>query len=333
VDFCSNDYLGLSSRLKDIPYEAVNTGSGGSRLLAGNYPAIEELEKSIASFHDAEAGLIFNSGYDANLGLISCIALKGDTILYDQLIHASLRDGIRLGYAQALSFDHNDPASLENRLKQTTGNVYVITESLFSMDGDLAPLQVIAELCEQFGARLIVDEAHATGIIGDRGEGLVQQLQLQSKCFARIHTFGKALGVHGAIVLCSNILRSYLINFSRPFIYTTALPPTTIQHITESYKLFPGMHSERKNITQLIACFKSKSCDFETCKSDTAIQGIVIPGNQAAVDAAAKLQAGGLDVRAIRYPTVQPGKERLRVILHAFNTIEQVDKLFDILKT
>ena len=124
-------------------------------MLAGNYPAIEELEQSIAKFHDAESGLIYNSGYDANLGLISCIALKEDTILYDQLIHASLRDGIRLGYAQAFSFDHNDLSSLENRLKQTSGNVYVITESLFSMDGDLAPLVGIADLCERFHARLI----------------------------------------------------------------------------------------------------------------------------------------------------------------------------------
>ena len=221
--------------------QSWNTGSGGSRLLAGNYPLIEKLEKSIASFHDAEAGLIFNSGYDANIGLLSCIALKEDTILYDQLIHASLRDGIRLGYAQSFSFEHNNPASLELRLKQAAGTVYVVTESLFSMDGDLAPLQEMAALCEQYNAKLIVDEAHATGIVGEHGEGLVQHLQLQSKCFARIHTFGKALGVHGAIVLGSSFLRSYLINFSRPFIYTTALPPCTVQHIAEAYKLFPGM--------------------------------------------------------------------------------------------
>jgi 8-amino-7-oxononanoate synthase len=309
------------------------TGSRGSRLLAGNYRAIEALEKSIASFHNAESGLIFNSGYDANLGLLSCIGLKEDTIVYDQFIHASLRDGIRLGYAQSFSFEHNNPDSLEQRLKQIQGNVYVVTESLFSMDGDLAPLQKISALCEQYNAKLIVDEAHATGIIGDHGEGLVQQLQLESKCFARVHTFGKALGVHGAIVLGSSFLRSYLVNFCRPFIYTTALPPHTIDHIAESYKVFPGMHSERAHIQQLIGYFKSSSAGFQTVQSDTAIQGIIIPGNQSVVDAASRLQAGGLDIRAIRYPTVQAGQERLRVILHAFNTIEQVNKLFTMLNT
>jgi 8-amino-7-oxononanoate synthase len=200
------------------------------------------------------------------------------------------------------------------------------------MDGDLAPLQEMAALCEQYNAKLIVDEAHATGIIGDHGEGLVQYLQLQSKCFARIHTFGKALGVHGAIVLGSSFLRSYLINFSRPFIYTTALPPCTVQHIAEAYKLFPGMVNERTQIHRLVSHFKSRSFGFETCQSDTAIQGLVIPGNQSVLDAASALQKSGLDVRAIRYPTVQPGKERLRIILHSFNSMEEVDKLFEILK-
>jgi len=331
VDFCSNDYLGLASVLKSRIHKPADTGSGGSRLLAGNYPQIEALEKSIAGFHEAPAGLIFNSGYDANIGLLSAIALKGDTILYDQLIHASLRDGIRLGYAQSFSFEHNSPSSLEQRLRQAEGTVYVVVESLYSMDGDLAPLVEIAELCERYNAHLIVDEAHATGIIGSRGEGLVQQLNLESKCFVRIHTFGKALGVHGAIVLGSDFLRSYLINFSRAFIYTTALPPSTVSHIEEAYRIFPGMSKERQRISQLVDYFRAANLKFSRVDSNTAIQGVFVPGNAQVVHAAEALETAGMDVRPIRYPTVPKGSERLRVILHAFNTVEQVERLFQIL--
>ncbi len=258
ADYYSNDYLGIAkNRLigKQLQGKEFAHGSTGSRLLAGNYPLFEETEDKIADFHDAPAALIFNSGYDANFGLLSCVARKGDLILYDKLSHASIRDGIRQSFADSFSFAHNDPGDLEKKLKRLKGNCFVVTESVFSMDGDMAPLQEIATLCDQYGANLIVDEAHATGVIGERGGGAIQALGLQDRCFARIHTFGKALGCHGAVILGSPVLRNYLINFCRPFIYSTSLPPASVAAIQASYDIFPGMTREREDIKNLIALF------------------------------------------------------------------------------
>ncbi|MBC8034332.1 MAG: aminotransferase class I/II-fold pyridoxal phosphate-dependent enzyme, partial [Chitinophagaceae bacterium] len=237
ADFCSNDYLGIVKNkvLNNRKHTSLRSGSTGSRLLSGNYEMIEHLEKQVAAFHGAASGLVFNSGYDANIGLLGSVARKGDSIIYDFLSHASLRDGIRLSAAQAFPFLHNDMESLEKRLKACSpgaNTVFVVTESVFSMDGDLAPLQEIADLCKRYEANLIVDEAHATGVLGPGGAGLVQSLSLQHACFARIHTFGKAVGCHGAVVLGSDVLRNFLINFCRPFIYTTALPESSIFQVS-----------------------------------------------------------------------------------------------------
>jgi 8-amino-7-oxononanoate synthase len=338
IDFCSNDYLGVIKN--DLIHSHLNSllrhGSGGSRLLSGNYLLIEETEKFIAHFHDAEAGLIFNSGYDANLGLLSCVPQKGDLILYDNLIHASVRDGIRLSFAQAYSFLHNNLDDLEKKLQTHGSNIFVVTESVFSMDGDIAPLKEITELCEKYNAALIVDEAHATGVIGNRGEGLVQKLQLQKNCFARVHTFGKACGVHGAIVLGSNKLRDYLINFARPFIYSTALPEISIAAIKASYELYPSLTNERENLNNLIQYFENQithinGSSFTTHHSATPIQVAIIPGNNEAKSMAEKLQQNNLDVRPILYPSVPKGSERLRIVLHSFNTFKEVDALIKIL--
>ncbi|WP_207513077.1 aminotransferase class I/II-fold pyridoxal phosphate-dependent enzyme [Longitalea luteola] len=339
TDFCSNDYLGIvqkqliEKKLKEQDGTAYRHGSTGSRLLAGNYALVEETEKKLAAFHDAAAGLIFNSGYDANLGLLSCVPQRGDTIIYDFLSHASLRDGIRLSFAQSFSFRHNDLADLEKRLRAATGTIFVVTESVFSMDGDMAPLTAISALCKQYGAHLIVDEAHATGVVGAKGEGLVQQLGLSAACFARIHTFGKAVGCHGAIILGSEQLRNYLVNFSRSFIYSTALPEASVAAIRCAYTLFPEMHAERAHLRQLIATFQQAAMPWEKLVSDTPIQIVIIPGNDQVKAVAAALQAAGLDVRPILYPTVPAGKERLRIVLHAFNTFEEMLLLVRILKS
>ncbi|THU32435.1 8-amino-7-oxononanoate synthase [Niastella caeni] len=337
TDFCSNDYLGIvrNQLIEKKLGESANTiykhGSTGSRLLAGNYALVEETEKLLASFHDAEAGLIFNSGYDANLGLLSCVPQRGDTIIYDYLSHASLRDGIRISFAQSFSFRHNDLADLEKRLQAATGTIFVVTESVFSMDGDMAPLIAISALCEQYGAHLIVDEAHATGVVGARGEGLVQHLNLQSKCFARVHTFGKAVGCHGAIILGSDRLRHYLVNFSRSFIYSTALPEASVAAIRCAYELFPAMHAERAHLQQLISTFQQAKVNREKLVSDTPIQIAIIPGNDPVKQVAGALQAAGLDVRAILYPTVPAGKERLRIVLHAFNSMQELEQVINCL--
>ncbi len=331
IDFCSNDYLGIikNNLLNEYLPHDLKQGSGGSRLLAGNYTLIEETEKAITYFHNAESGLIFNSGYDANVGLLSCVPQKGDTILYDRLSHASLRDGIRLSFADSYSFLHNDIEDLEKKLKTSKGKIFVITESVFSMDGDIAPLAEIVALCERFNANLIVDEAHATGVVGEKGEGLVQQLNLQEKCFARVHTFGKACGVHGAIVLGSNTLKDYLVNFARPFIYTTALPEVSIAAIKASYKVFPFLTKERAHLNELIHQFQKSKVKSQ--KSKTPIQIVIIPGNKEAREIAGKLQQYNLDVRAILYPTVPKGNERLRIALHSFNTAQEVETLLSIL--
>jgi 8-amino-7-oxononanoate synthase len=330
ADFYSNDYLGLTrmglieSALTGKQYAH---GSTGSRLLAGNYTLVEETEKEIAAFHEATAALIFNSGYDANFGLLACIAQKGDLILYDKLSHASIRDGIRQSFADSFSFAHNDPDDLEKKLKNRKGNCFVVTESVFSMDGDMAPLEEIITICERYDAHVIVDEAHATGVIGRRGEGLVQQLGLQRRCFARIHTFGKALGCHGAVILGSNSLRDFLINFCRPFIYSTAIPPVAVAAIQAAYKIFPGLNMERDSINNLVTFFNHPG--FK--KSVTPIQCFLIPGNEKAKYISRQLLENNLDARPILYPTVPQGEERLRIALHSFNTVEETEKLITIL--
>ncbi len=333
TDFCSNDYLGIvkNSRLQ-TPDSRLSSGSTGSRLLSGNYPLIEEVEKEIAAFHRSATALLFNSGYDANIGLLSCVPQKGDTILYDHLCHASIRDGIRLSFANAFSFAHNDMDDLHKKIMHTTGTIFIVTESVFSMDGDLCPLNELIGIAEKHSAHLIIDEAHATGVIGEKGEGLVQQLNRQEHVFARIHTFGKACGCHGAVVLGSRSLRDYLINFARSFIYSTSLPEHSIAVIKESYKIFPGMHAERLHLQKLINQFQSSAIAFEKLVSSTPVQVVLIPGNKEAKETAATLQANNLDVRAILYPTVPKGKERLRIVLHAFNTAEEVAKLINLLQ-
>jgi 8-amino-7-oxononanoate synthase len=336
IDFCSNDYLGIvkNKLIENSAFSNLSPGSTGSRLLSGNYELIEETEKMIAGFHQAEAGLIFNSGYDANTGILSCVPQKNDTIIYDQLSHASLRDGIRLCFAASYSFLHNDLKDLEKKLASAAANsqnVFVVTESVFSMDGDYAPLKEMVDLCKKFNSALIVDEAHATGIAGEKGAGLVQQLNLEKNCFARIHTFGKACGAHGAIVLGSEKLKKYLINFSRQFIYSTALPPAAVEAISISYKIFPSLEKERKHLKELIFFFKNGNLKFKILPSDTPIQIVMIPGNEAVKKVARNLQENNFDIRPILYPTVPKGGERLRIVMHAFNSLDEVKKLLQIL--
>ena len=333
-DYFSNDYLGIVKNgliEKHLGNHNYPHGSTGSRLLAGNNSIIEETEFEIAKFHEAPAALIFNSGYDANFGLLACIAQRADLIVYDKLSHASIRDGVRQSFANSFSFAHNDLNELEQKLKNRpvseSGNCFVITESVFSMDGDRAPLSEIADLCARYDAYFIVDEAHATGFAGEQGEGLVQSFGLADRCFARIHTFGKALGCHGAVVLGSNQLRNYLINFCRPFIYSTAIPPASVAAIGASYKIFPGMNQERAILKSLISLFDYPCFN----KSDTPIQCFIVPGNEKVKKISELLFNNNLDVRPILYPTVPLGKERLRITLHSFNSFEETKMLVDIL--
>jgi 8-amino-7-oxononanoate synthase len=338
VDFCSNDYLGIATRklLQEDNGSQYSSGARGSRSLSGNSQFAEETESLIASFHDAEAALLFNSGYNANIGILGSVPQKGDVIFYDALSHASIRDGIRLSLAQSFSFAHNNMQDLEEKLRQfphtDTRNIFIATETVFSMDGDLAPVEELVDICEKYGAHLIIDEAHAIGVIGDKGEGLVQKLGLQEQVFARIYTYGKGPGCHGATIVGSHKLRSYLINFARSFIFTTALPETAIRAIAKSYSIFPGMQAEREKLNFLISFFCAQSLSFEKLKSETPVQGLIIPGNTEVKNIAAILEMKGFDIRPILYPSVPKGKERLRISLHAFNTEDQIFKMTNILK-
>ncbi|RZK73594.1 MAG: pyridoxal phosphate-dependent aminotransferase family protein [Pedobacter sp.] len=342
IDFCSNDYLGFarSEKLAIAIEEETSKitcglhGATGSRLISGNRPFTEATEAFIADFHQAESGLIFNSGYDANVGLVSSLAQRGDTIISDELIHASLIDGARLTYANRYTFRHNNLTDLEAKLRSAKGNIYVLAESVYSMDGDIAPLQEINMLCEQYEANLIVDEAHAIGIFGNHGKGLVQELNLEKKVFARVVTFGKAIGCHGAIVLGSNLLRDYLINFARSFIYTTAASLHNIAAIKCAYeRLIELDHSLliRKKIS-LYSSLMGQAALTTHPHSVSAIQTVLYSTNAAAKSAAFVLQKKGLDVRAILSPTVPQGRERLRICLHLFNKDEEISTLVDELK-
>lgn len=349
VDFTSNDYLGFASELefsleenevKSSGNESVN-GSGGSRLLSGNSAAAEALECEIADFHKSESGLLFGSGYLANLGLLSAVPQRGDMVLYDSLVHASIRDGIRLSSAGNWSWRHNDMEHLEELLKKAEthvnkqNEVFVVTESVFSMDGDKALLRDISLLCEQYNAHLIVDEAHAVGLFGEQGRGMVCETGIEARVFARVVTFGKALGSHGAIVLGSADLRSFLVNFSRPFIYTTALPESALKAIKSGYDKLSSHKDKILKIISLVILFKSlieSDSKLKMIPSNTPVQAVLIPGNEEVKRVAAHLQKAGFDVRPIMHPTVPLGSERLRVVLHAFNTKSEVENLVSELK-
>jgi len=336
VDFCSNDYLGIAHANLLAMAEHAGSGSTGSRLLAGNSALAEATEQIIASFHDSEASLLFNSGYDANVGLLSCVPQRGDVVLYDALAHASIRDGIQLSLAKAYSFAHNNMEQLVAKIQQVQRQPYqhlfIVTESVFSMDGDACPIEALVDICQTYGAHLIVDEAHATGIIGKLGEGLVQAKGLHHQVFARVHTFGKACGCHGAAITGSKRLQQYLINFARSFIYSTALSPHAVNTIQASYRIFPQLHQQRRHLEQLIAHFQQSTLPFYKLPSQTPIQIVVIPGNDAVKKMAQTLQQAGLDVRPILSPTVPAGSERLRIVLHAYNTNAQLSQLIHLLQ-
>src|SRR5882672_9118634 len=236
IDFCSNDYLGLA-RSQELFY-AINrgaerlkppyNGSTGSRLLSGNSELAEEMEKKLAGIFRSPKSLLFNSGYTANLAVLSSLPQRGDTILYDELAHTCIKDGARLSLASRFSFRHNDLNDLEEKIKRAKGNIFIAVESIYSMDGDESPLEELVTLAERYNATIILDEAHSTGSYGENGGGLAVEKGLEKKIAVRIYTFGKAMGIHGACVAGDETLINYLINFARPFIYTTAMPPHSL---------------------------------------------------------------------------------------------------------
>lgn len=342
IDFSSNDYLGFSTSEKIFHstseilknHQIVANGATGSRLLSGNHELYKTTEDFIASFHASEAALVFNSGYDANVGLFSSVPQRGDFIYYDELCHASIRDGIGMSHAKSYKFKHNSLSHLREiveRNRDANADVYVVTESVFSMDGDCPDLITLSAFCVEQGVHLIVDEAHALGVFGEKGAGLVQELGLEKEVFARVVTFGKALGCHGAAVLGSEDLKVYLINFARSLIYTTALSPHNLATIWSAYReLFEESKEKQKlhrNIAILQFDVRCLELHHRFIPSRSAIHSCLVPGNDKVKKISEELKTKGFDVKPILSPTVAVGKERLRICIHSYNNEKQIKDL------
>ncbi|KAJ3123231.1 hypothetical protein HK100_011683 [Physocladia obscura] len=340
-----------ASGLSTITTMGVRNGSGGSRLLAGDSHVARALESRLAAFHDASSALLFNSGWDANSAMLAVASHEHGSILFDELIHASMHEGLRRVRPSVAveSFRHNNTKSLASLVDQhckritaspnPTAGILVVVEALYSMDGDCAPLPEIVAIKRRLGDRaggihIIVDEAHSSGVCGQNGRGLVYQFNLQSDIYARLHTFGKALGQHGAVVLCSPIFREYLINYARPLIYSTSLPYHSLTAINVAYDVLEQRADELQDgLRALILHFRSTltakifPLGMSAIDSQTPIQGIIISGNDRVSLVCERLQSAGYDVRPIRSPTVPKGSERLRICLHAYNTVAEIDGL------
>lgn len=344
IDFSSNDYLGLArngaifskaSKILENKGLMAN-GATGSRLLTGNYGLYGELEGVLANFFGSESALVFNSGYDANLGFFNAVPQRTDVVFYDELSHASIRDGIAMGLAQSYKFKHNRLDVLKDQIdrvrqRKPDSDIYVVTESVFSMDGDSPDLKALAALCTPMGAYLVVDEAHAVGVFGYRGEGLLNELLLQDKVFARIVTFGKAMGCHGAAVLGSEAIKSYLVNFARSFIYTTGLPPHSLATILAACEYLSETLAEQMQLRRNIDYFKEqlRGYELEPCfiPSNSAVHCCLVEGNEKVKKWSLQLQDKGFDVKPILSPTVPRGQERLRFCLHSYNTENEIKEV------
>lgn len=332
IDLHSNDYLGFSGVDFEIRKES-DKGATGSRLISGNNERLEELESQIASFFNYEAGLFFNSGYDANLGVFSSIPQRGDVVLYDEHVHASIRDGIRLSFADSYSFRHNDIEHLESRLKSVKAdNIYIAIEGLYSMNGDIVPLKDIDRIAHKYGALVILDEAHSAGIIGEKGRGVLERVDNCPSVILKLVTFGKAFGGHGAIVLSNDQYREYLINFARSFIYTTGLPNSGYEKVLKilGSDLYDKRRVELKRIIERFnKLFSERQLDSDLDSPIKIIAGLSV---RVIREIEKTAHEKGIAVKGIFSPTVPEGDECLRVSLHSFNTEQDLNLLKELIK-
>lgn len=328
IDLSSNDYLGLATdpRMKLAILEAVNSAtrvaSTGSRLLSGHDEAWTTLENNFARWVGSDVALYFTSGYAANLGLLSAILRPEDIVFSDSANHASLIDGMRLAKCRRVIFPHLDLNALEDQLQRNEsagGARVIVVESIFSMDGDRAPLVDLAALADRHGTELIVDEAHAIGVSGPSGSGCVPEAGLTGRVLATVHTCGKALAAAGAFVCGTERLRQFLINRARTFIFNTGLPPYFAAQVAAGMRLAASADAERAHLATVSAFLRDelKRNGFDTAGSNSHIIPVILGTNEAAVAIAAQLQGRGFGVRAIRPPTVPQGSARLRLSLTA----------------
>ncbi len=319
IDFFSNDYLGLGKNFINIVKDDLALGSTGSRLISGNHYYYEQLEVFLCEWFEKSV-LIYGSGFTANLGVLSCIPTRHDTILYDSFCHTSLKDGIRLSLAKSYAFPHNNYEKLENLIKNSVGDVYVAVESVYSMDGDSPDTEVLKYLVQKYGIYLIVDEAHSFGILGEKGKGWIHQNQLENYTFLSIYPLGKAAGAYGAFVVADEPIIQYLINHSRTFIYSTALPPIMVYGIYQNLLELQSADIQRNYLLELSKLFNHQW-----------IYPLIISGNENCKSFANILLNHGILAKAILSPTVPKNKERIRIVLHSTNTLEEVKLLSDLI--
>jgi 8-amino-7-oxononanoate synthase len=338
LDFSSNDYLGLaaSPRLRIALIEALArgtaVGAGGSRLLRGNYPQHEELETKAAAFFHAERTLFFSSGYAANFALFAALPQREDLVVFDELIHASARDGLRAGRAASVEAKHNEVASYEDaidtwRTAGGRGQIFIAAESLYSMDGDRAPLGDLMALAEQHDAFLLIDEAHATGVFGPDGRGLAAHLEGRDNVIV-LHTCGKALGCAGALLSLPRVLCEFLINRSRPFIFATAPSPLMAVAALEALAMLKEEPQRRTTLSNLVAFAGHQAIAQGLTVSGSQIFPVIIGDDEPAMRIATILQQRGFDVRGIRPPTVPKGTARLRISITLNVTQTNIANLF-----
>jgi len=341
IDFTSNDYLGLTKSpvireraIRDLQ-SGMPLGSGGSRLLRGNHIWHEHAEKDFAEFEDVESALFFSSGYSANMAVLTAIPTRRDLILYDTMVHASIKEGIHSCLAAKKSFEHNSVEFLRKTALavKDIGQVYVVIESLYSMDGDEAPLEEIADVCEEYGMALIVDEAHATGLFGKHGRGLIDEKKVRDKVLLSIHPCGKALASAGAFICSSHVIKSYLINKGRTMIFTTALPPivpATISEVLKEIKQNPSLITNvHHNANYVRKKLQSNLKEWIVPEGRSPIIPLIVGGDKVACAVGDEMQKRGADIRPIRPPTVAEGTARFRITVNALHEQDELDLLCD----
>lgn len=336
VDFFSNDYLGFARNkvLHQRILEEYNSqpellfGSTGARLISGNTTYMREIEQFIAEEHQTEAALLFSSGYTANLALFSALLKRNDVVLVDENIHRSVHDGCRLSFAKKIKFRHNDLQHLESLLQKVGGRCFIAVESLYSMDGDLAPLTDMCGLAKKYGAALIVDEAHAFGVFG---YGLVHKLGLQNEVFATVITYGKSMGMNGAVILSNQLVIDYLVNYASPFIYTTAMPHFHVSGLRIGYEFFKENDHFTNKLQENLVYFHSKGIE-STAHKQSPVQILKFQTTAQLRVIRDRLEEANLHTFAVFPPTVREGEERLRVCIHAFNTKNEIAQLTEIIR-
>ena len=337
LSFCSNDYLGLANHPQLIAAlqqgaQQHGVGAGAAHLVSGHGTTHHQLENELAAFVGKPAALLFSTGYMANLGVVQALVGKGDTVFADKFNHASLNDAMQLSRAAVKRYRHNDMTQLAQLLEQAkSGRKLVITDAVFSMDGDVAPLRELLALCEQHDAWLLIDDAHGFGVLGEQGRGSLAHFGIASKRVICMATLGKAAGVFGAFVAAEQVVIDTLINHARSYVYTTATPPALASALLESLQLIENGDELRGHLQRLIAQLRSglRSLPWSVMPSATAIQPLLVGGNQAALNLSAGLLERGIWVAAIRPPTVPQGTARLRITLSAAHRAADVTRLLE----